>query len=274
MLKRMFVALSIATVALAGVTAQESATFTLRSGERFSGQLVDMGGSGFAVRVNGQDRNIPTGEMALIDFAGSSMNQSDWDRVSGQHVLWLRNGQTLTGELLDVGGTSPLGSRSAPMAASARSSRVRSAESLSAARPTSSPAAAVAAVGGASLFRHVSPGHPQGSPFDEARRSRSRPRGRFASAAIPMTWHPPAACACSASIRGPRCRGRWRRADRPDRKQRTLRNRHPRDLPRASGRSALPGHQRFQLLRQRRRVQGPDQPSRNQAVTLVEPRQR
>ncbi len=108
MLKRMFVALSIATVALAGVTAQESATFTLRSGERFSGQLVDMGGSGFAVRVNGQDRNIPTGEMALIDFAGSSMNQSDWDRVSGQHVLWLRNGQTLTGELLDVGGTSPL----------------------------------------------------------------------------------------------------------------------------------------------------------------------
>lgn len=108
MLKRMFVALSIATVALTGLAAQESATFTLRSGERISGQLVDMGGSGFAVRVNGQDRNIPLGEMALIDFSGSSMSQSDWDRVSGQHVLWLRNGQTLTGELLDVGGTSPL----------------------------------------------------------------------------------------------------------------------------------------------------------------------
>jgi hypothetical protein len=108
MLKRMFVALSIATVALTGLVAQESATFTLRSGERISGQLVDMGGSGFAVRVNGQDRNIALGEMALIDFSGSSMSQSDWDRVSGQHVLWLRNGQTLTGELLDVGGTSPL----------------------------------------------------------------------------------------------------------------------------------------------------------------------
>lgn len=108
MLKRTFVALSIATMALAGLTAQESATFTLRSGERVSGQLVDMGGSGFAVRVNGQDRQIPTGEMALIDLSGSSMNQSDWDRVSGEHVLWLRNGETLTGELVDVGGTSPL----------------------------------------------------------------------------------------------------------------------------------------------------------------------
>jgi hypothetical protein len=108
MLKRMFVALSIATVALTSLAAQESATFVLRSGERFSGQLVDMGGSGYAVRVNGQDRNIPLGEMALIDFSGSGMSQSDWDRVSGQHVLWLRNGQVLTGELLDVGGTAPL----------------------------------------------------------------------------------------------------------------------------------------------------------------------
>jgi hypothetical protein len=108
MVKRTFVALSIATMALAGLTAQENATFTLRSGERISGQLVDMGGSGFAIRVNGQDRQIPTGEMALIDFSGSSMNQSDWDRVSGEHVLWLRNGETLTGELVDVGGTSPL----------------------------------------------------------------------------------------------------------------------------------------------------------------------
>jgi hypothetical protein len=108
MLKRMFVALSVATMALAGLTAQENATFTLRSGERISGQLVDMGGSGFAIRVNGQDRQIPTGEMALIDFSNSSMSQADWDRVSGEHVLWLRNGESLTGELMDVGGTAPL----------------------------------------------------------------------------------------------------------------------------------------------------------------------
>jgi hypothetical protein len=109
MLKRTVVALSIAALTFTTAIAQESATFVLRSGERITGQLVDMGGAGFQIRVNGQDRNIPTGDLALIDFAGSSMSQSDWDRVSsGQHVIWLRNGETLVGQLVDVGGTSPL----------------------------------------------------------------------------------------------------------------------------------------------------------------------
>lgn len=109
MLKRTIVALSIAALTFTAASAQESATFTLRSGERISGQLVDMGGSGFQIRVNGQDRTIPTSEMALIDFAGSSMSQNDWNQVnSGNHVIWLRNGETFTGQLYDVGGTSPL----------------------------------------------------------------------------------------------------------------------------------------------------------------------
>jgi hypothetical protein len=109
MLKRTIVALAVATLTFTAASAQESATFTLRSGERISGQLVDMGGSGFQIRVNGQDRTIPTGEMALIDFAGSSMNQADWDQVnSGEHVIWLRNGEVFRGQLYDVGGTSPL----------------------------------------------------------------------------------------------------------------------------------------------------------------------
>jgi hypothetical protein len=109
MLKRTAVALSIAVLAFTAAAAQESATITLRSGERISGQLVDMGGAGFQVRVSGQDRTIPTGEVAAIEFGGSSMSAGDWDRVSsGQHVIWLRNGEVLVGELVDVGGTSPL----------------------------------------------------------------------------------------------------------------------------------------------------------------------
>jgi len=109
MLKRTVVALSLAALTFTAASAQESATFTLRSGERISGQLVDMGGSGFQIRVNGTDRTIPTGEMALIDFSGSSMSQADWDQVnSGDHVIWLRNGDTFRGQLYDVGGTSPL----------------------------------------------------------------------------------------------------------------------------------------------------------------------
>ncbi len=109
MFKRTVVALGVAALSFTAAAAQESATFTLRSGERLTGQLVDMGASGFQVRVNGQDRTIAAGDLALIDFSGSTMSQADWDRVnSGQHVIWLRNGQSITGQLYDVGGTSPL----------------------------------------------------------------------------------------------------------------------------------------------------------------------
>lgn len=110
MLKRTMGALAVAAIAYVGVAqAQENATLTLRSGERVSGQLIDMGGSGFTVRVNSQDRQIPTGDVAVIDFTGGTMSADDWAKVtSGQNVVWLRNGQTITGQLYDIGGTTPL----------------------------------------------------------------------------------------------------------------------------------------------------------------------
>jgi hypothetical protein len=110
MLKRTVLALSVAALALTGVAqAQENATLTMRSGETVSGQLVDMGGSGFAVRVNGQDRQIPTNDVAIIDFSGGSMTDADWAKVTeGQQVLWLKDGTTVNGQLYDVGGTTPL----------------------------------------------------------------------------------------------------------------------------------------------------------------------
>jgi hypothetical protein len=108
MIKRTVVA-CLAALALASATfAQENATFTLRSGERLSGQLVDMGGAGFSVRINGQDRQIPTNDMAVIDFTGGGGTQSDWDRLGGGQFVVLKNGQIVDGQLTDVGGTSPL----------------------------------------------------------------------------------------------------------------------------------------------------------------------
>ena len=94
MFKRTILALSVAALAMTGVAqAQENATLTLRSGERISGQLVDMGGSGFAVRVSGQDRNIPTSEVAVIDFSGSAATDADWAKVTdGQQLLVLKDG--------------------------------------------------------------------------------------------------------------------------------------------------------------------------------------
>ena len=110
MFKRTMSALAIAAIAYVGVAqAQENATLTLKSGERISGQLIDMGGSGFTVKVNNEDRQVPTNDVAVIDFGGGSMSAADWAKVNaGQHLVWLKNGQTLTGQLFDIGGTSPL----------------------------------------------------------------------------------------------------------------------------------------------------------------------
>ena len=65
--------------------------------------------SGFAVRVNGADRQIPTNDVAVIDFAGGSMTDADWAKVpEGQQVVLLKSGETVNGQLYDIGGTSPL----------------------------------------------------------------------------------------------------------------------------------------------------------------------
>lgn len=106
MITRTLVALSIAAMSVGG--AQENATFILKSGERLSGQLVDMSGAGFTVQVSGQPRQISTNDMAVIDFTGAGPNQSDWDRLSGGQFVVLKDGQVVNGQLTDVGGTSPL----------------------------------------------------------------------------------------------------------------------------------------------------------------------
>lgn len=55
------------------VHAQEAATLVLRNGERQSGELVDLGGSGFAMRVGGQDRTFPANDVAAVEFVGGAL---------------------------------------------------------------------------------------------------------------------------------------------------------------------------------------------------------
>jgi hypothetical protein len=108
MFKRTIVALSVAALTVGVAQAQTNATFTLRSGERVNAQLVDLGGTSFTVRVNGQEKRIPTGDVSVIDFGGGTMSDADWSKLSdGQHVLWLKNGDTVNGQLYDIAGTSP-----------------------------------------------------------------------------------------------------------------------------------------------------------------------
>jgi hypothetical protein len=88
--------------------AQDSATLTLRSGEKVSGSLVDLGGVGYTVRVNGTERQIPQNSVAVIDFTGGAMTDADWAKFTGTPQIVLRNGQTIEGSLYDIGGASPL----------------------------------------------------------------------------------------------------------------------------------------------------------------------
>jgi len=88
--------------------AQESATLTLRNGDKVSGQLIDLGGVGYTVNVNGTERHIPQNSVAVVDFTGGTMSDADWAAFTGTSKVVLRNGQSFDGSLYDIGGTSPL----------------------------------------------------------------------------------------------------------------------------------------------------------------------
>ena len=107
-----FVAICLSCFSPAGSAwAQEPATLLLKSGERVTGELVDMGGSDFTVRVNGQDRRIGIGDVAVLDFTGNAQNLPAAELAKAgqvQNLLVLRNGQQVEGKLDDVGGTRPL----------------------------------------------------------------------------------------------------------------------------------------------------------------------
>jgi len=98
-----------ALLATAPVSAQESATLILRSGDRIGGELIDLGGVGFTIRVNGQERRVQPSEVAVIDFNGAPPSPEAQAKINaGAQFVMLRNGQTIDGRLFDIGGTSPL----------------------------------------------------------------------------------------------------------------------------------------------------------------------
>ena len=114
MLKRSIVGLACAAVLgiAAAAQAQENATLTLRSGEKFTGQLVDLGGIGLTFRYGGNDRQFPPGEVALIEFEGAPAYTLTADQLrelnNGQHVIIFRDGRAIVGHFADVGERHPL----------------------------------------------------------------------------------------------------------------------------------------------------------------------
>jgi hypothetical protein len=108
MLKRARVALTVAALSLAGAAfAQESATVTLKSGEKLSAQLMDLSAVGFTMKVDGAERQVPVNDVAAIDFTGS-LSEADYGKLGSGQVMILKSGETVTGQLTDIGGSAPL----------------------------------------------------------------------------------------------------------------------------------------------------------------------
>jgi hypothetical protein len=81
----------------------------LRNGERVSGNLLDHGGVGFTMSVNGQERIVAEGDVIAVEFAGANLTDDIRSRLSaGKQLVVLRNGEVIEGRLYDIGGTSPL----------------------------------------------------------------------------------------------------------------------------------------------------------------------
>jgi hypothetical protein len=112
MIKRLLGALACTAVLVLGGTAyaQENATLVLRSGERVSGELVDLNARGFAIQVGGDLRRVPKNDVAVVEFSGGGTLSSDWSSKlsGGQQVVQLRSGETIAGTLYDISGTRPL----------------------------------------------------------------------------------------------------------------------------------------------------------------------
>jgi hypothetical protein len=109
MLKKTLIIFGVGLASVVPAWAQEPATLVLRSGERISGELVDHGGVGFTIRVNGQDRRVSTSDVAVVEFAGGELTGEQRAKVQGgQPIVVLRSGQTVDGRLSDISGTRPL----------------------------------------------------------------------------------------------------------------------------------------------------------------------
>jgi hypothetical protein len=112
MLKKtlVFCGVTLFTLALSGIaTAQENATIVMRNGERQTGELVDLGGVGFTLRVGGQDRQIPVNDVRAVEFQPGAPTADVQAKINaGQSVVVLRSGEVIQGSLFDIGGTHPL----------------------------------------------------------------------------------------------------------------------------------------------------------------------
>ena len=108
MRKQLLIPVLVGILALGAAQAfAQSAAVVMRNGDRVRADVIDMGRN-FTLNVNGQTRQVPIGDIVLIDFAGDGRNVSQ-DEVSkvnaanGGYVV-MRNGEQFNASLQDFTG--------------------------------------------------------------------------------------------------------------------------------------------------------------------------
>jgi hypothetical protein len=84
----------------------QTGTEVMRTGDRVQAEVRDMGRD-FSLRVNGQPRSVPIGEIVLIDFTGNGRDISN-DELSRANAangyVVMKNGETFNASLKDLTG--------------------------------------------------------------------------------------------------------------------------------------------------------------------------
>src|SRR5215213_4691629 len=85
----------------------QSATVVMRNGDRVRADIIDMGRN-FTLNVNGQTRQVPIGDIVLLDFAGDGRNVTleevnKVNAANGGYVV-MRNGEQFNASLQDFTG--------------------------------------------------------------------------------------------------------------------------------------------------------------------------
>lgn len=107
MRKAFLIPLLVGILALGAAQAfAQSATVVLRNGDRLQAEVRDMG-QNFMLRVNGQPRQVPIGDVVLIDFTGNGRD-IPIDELRRAHAasgfVVMRNGETFNASLRDLMG--------------------------------------------------------------------------------------------------------------------------------------------------------------------------
>ena len=90
MRKQFFIPVMVGMLALSAAQAfAQSGTVVMRNGDRVQAEVRDMG-QNISLRVNGQPRQVPIGDIVLIDFTGNGRDISRDELSQRERGEWLR----------------------------------------------------------------------------------------------------------------------------------------------------------------------------------------